>query len=142
MWPRSFDQRLLGWYELRQQAEIQPDLESTLGMINTWWSASPWRPYYLHWHDQAHWPDPWQLLDDDVYCSLARGLGIMYTLALVQRSDIHDACLVETAGSNLVRVAGEKYILNWDKDTIVNIDLGDHPQGHSLTLSEVKQKIR
>ena len=67
------------------------------------------------------WPDPWQLLSDDVYCELARGLGILYTITLLDRADMADAGLVLTEdGSNLVQVAKEKYILNWNKDSIVN----------------------
>jgi hypothetical protein len=37
------------------------------------------------------WPDPWQLLSDDVYCEVARGLGILYTITLLDRADF-DVC--------------------------------------------------
>ena len=81
----------------------------------------PWRPYYLHWDDQANWPDPWQLLSDNCYCDVARGLGILYTITLLDRADLTPVDLVLTEdGTNLVRVAKEKYILNWEPDSIVN----------------------
>jgi hypothetical protein len=96
-------------------------LESALKTINIWWFGAPWRPYYLHWDDQAVWPDPWQLLSDDVYCDLAKGLGILYTITLLDRADMVPAKLVLTQdGSNLVQVAKEKYILNWEANCIVN----------------------
>jgi hypothetical protein len=89
--------------------------------INSWWFAAPWRPYYLHWDDQLTWPDPWQLLSDNVYCDLARALGILYTITLLDRVDMASTRLVLTEdGSNLVLVAKEKYILNWNPDSIVN----------------------
>ena len=120
MWPVTFDNRLQAWVELRSRCQIL-DLENSLTAINQWWFNTPWQPYYLHWDDQADWPDPWQLLSDNVYCDLARSLGIVYTISLLERADMADAELVLAEdGSNLVLVAKEKYILNWNRDTIVN----------------------
>jgi hypothetical protein len=120
MWPKPFDVRLASWNRLRDRVQSLP-IETALIEINRWWFAAPWRPYYLHWDDQDKWPDPWQLLSDDVYCELARGLGILYTISLLDRADMVDAELVSTEdGSNLVRVAKEKYILNWSPDSVVN----------------------
>ena len=120
MWPVTFDNRLQAWVELRSRCQIL-DLENSLTAINQWWFNTPWQPYYLHWDDQADWPDPWQLLSDNVYCDLARSLGIVYTISLLERADMADAELVLAEdGSNLVLVAKEKYILNWNRDSIVN----------------------
>ena len=120
IWPITFNDRLTSWNQLRDQTQQLP-INSALEKINQWWFHAPWCPYYLHWDDQHLWPDPWQLLSDDVYCELARGLGILYTITLLDRADMADAGLVLTEdGSNLVQVAKEKYILNWNKDSIVN----------------------
>ena len=120
MWPATFDNRLEAWVELRSRCQFL-DLENALTAINQWWFDTPWQPYYLHWDDQADWPDPWQLLSDNVYCDLARSLGILYTISLLERADMADAELVLADNdSNLVLVAKEKYILNWNKDSIVN----------------------
>ena len=120
MWPVTFSDRLAAWADLRSQCQSL-DLESALSTINDWWFTTPWQPYYLHWDDQPKWPDPWQLLSDNVYCDLARGLGILYTVSLLDRADMADAELVLAEdGSNLVLVAKEKYILNWNRDLIVN----------------------
>jgi hypothetical protein len=120
MWPNTFSDRLESWNFLRSQCQSLP-VEQTLININQWWFNVPWRPYYLHWDDQATWPDPWQLLSDNVYCDLARGLGILYTITLLDRADLEPVDLVLTEeGHNLVQVAKEKYILNWNKDSILN----------------------
>ena len=120
MWPQTFADRLAAWADLRDKCQYL-DIESALISINTWWANSPWQPYYLHWDDQPTWPDPWQLLSDNVYCDLAKALGILYTISLLDRADMADAELVLAEdGSNLVLVAKEKYILNWNKDSIVN----------------------
>ena len=120
MWPKDFADRLTAWSDLRAQAQSM-DCQEALEKINAWWFQIPWKPYYLHWDDQPMWPDPWQLLSDNVYCDLARALGILYTISLLDRADMADAELVLTEeGDNLVQVAQGKYILNWSPDSVVN----------------------
>jgi hypothetical protein len=120
MWPHTFDARLASWNLLRDQCQNLP-VNTALEHINAWWFGAPWQPYYLHWDDQSAWPDPWQLLSDNIYCEVARGLGILYTITLLNREDMMPAHLVLTeSGHNLVQVTKEKYILNWESGTIVN----------------------
>lgn len=139
MWPVNFAQRLESWNDLRDHCQtLSP--EHTLEIINTWWFDVPWRPYYLHWDDQSNWPDPWQLLSDNHYCDLARALGMLYTITLLDRADLGDTALVLTeTGDNLVLVSKSKYILNWDRDTIVNTNQAISIK-KQLTLSTVKQR--
>jgi hypothetical protein len=120
MWALTFDRRLRAWYTLREFAQTLP-IQSALTAINAWWFQCPWQPYYLHWDDHASWPDPWQLLSNNVYCEVARGLGILYTITLLDREDLTSASLVLTqTGHNLVLAAQTKYIMNWEADTVVN----------------------
>lgn len=120
MWPTNFADRLTAWSDLRTRVHSM-DLESALCEINSWWHRAPWKPYYLHWDDHKTWPDPWQLLSDDIYCPVARSLGILYTISMLDRADMADAELVLTDdGDNLVLVGKTKYILNWKPDTVVN----------------------
>ncbi len=137
IWPATFSTRLESWNQLRDQTQHLP-LEVALGDINAWWFNCPWKPYYLHWDDQPNWPDPWQLLSDDVYCEVARGLGILYTITLLERADMAPTDLILTEdGTNLVLVAKEKYILNWEPDSIVNtnqeIKIKRQYQQHQIT---------
>jgi len=123
IWLSTFASRLESWNSLRQRCQNLP-AQSALENINAWWFRAPWRPYYLHWDDQNSWPDPWQLLSDDTYCELARGLGILYTITLLDRADLAPVDLILTHDSaNLVQVGKEKYILNWQPDTVVNTNL-------------------
>ena len=139
MWPVDFAQRLESWNNLRNLCQTLPS-EQALESINSWWFNVPWRPYYLHWDDQPNWPDPWQLLSDNHYCDLARALGILYTITLLDRADLGDATLVLTeSGDNLVLVAKSKYILNWDRDTVVNTNQETNIK-KQLTQSAVKQQ--
>jgi len=140
MWPRTFAERLESWSQLRKQASTA-DAETALHAINAWWFHAPWRAYHLHWDDRATWPDPWQLLSDNLYCPLARGLGILYTITLLDRADLQDAVLIEIDSDNLVQVNKKKYILNWDADTILNINLAGSHARHSVTQEQLKQQI-
>ena len=122
VWPVTFESRLDSWTQLRTRANSLP-VDQALDAINAWWFSSPWTGYHLHWDDREDWPDPWQLLDDNMFCEVARGLGILYTITLLDRADIDSAELVLTkTGHNLVLVDKSKYILNWDKSSIVNIN--------------------
>jgi hypothetical protein len=140
MWPRDFSERLESWAQLRQQCS-KLDPEPALIKINTWWFQTPWTAYHLHWDDQQDWPDPWQLLSDNQYCPVARGLGIMYTIAMLDRADLQDARMIEYQSDNLVLVNKEKYILNWDPDQVVNISLGRSKPRRQVSQEQVKQKI-
>jgi hypothetical protein len=139
MWATTFAGRLESWYSMRQQCHVL-SVESILITINSWWFSTPWQPYYLHWDDQLTWPDPWQLLNDNVYCDLARALGILYTISLLDRADLTDATLVLTQdGHNLVVVDKSKYILNWSPDTVVNTSQAIKIR-RQLSQSQIKQK--
>jgi hypothetical protein len=138
MWAETFVRRLTAWNTLRESVQTLPLIEA-LESINQWWNQVPWCPYYLHWDDQLTWPDPWQLLSDDVYCDLAKGLGILYTISMLDHVDIVDARLVLTdLGHNLVLVNKGKYILNWEVDIVVNNNLAINIT-KQYNLSEVKK---
>jgi len=135
MWPKTFQLRLDAWANLRTQAQSQ-DAETALTTINSWWFQCPWRAYHLHWDDQPTWPDPWELLSDNLFCDVARGLGILYTISLLDHPDLMDAELVLTAeGHNLVLVNKRKYILNWTPETIVNTN-------HKLEIKKCLTQIQ
>jgi hypothetical protein len=139
MWYQDFSDRLGDWSDLRTSVQNLP-LKQALQTINEWWFNSPWQSYYLHWDDLPIWPDPWQLLSDNVFCEVARGLGILYTLSMIDHPEIASADLVLTDdGYNLVLVNKEIYILNWNKDTILNT----HQVGKvktRLTQEQVKKQ--
>lgn len=141
IWHRSFEQRLLAWNSLRTTCQNQ-DLESALDDINRWWMNTPWTAYYLHWDDLRDWPDPWQLLNENIFCDVARGLGILYTITMLQRTDVVDARLVETKNYNLVLVHEEKYILNWYPDKIVNNNFKEQTVRRCITQQELQQKLQ
>ena len=140
-WPVTFESRLDSWNQLRKQVTEQP-VELALETINSWWFQTPWTAYHLHWDDRLSWPDPWQLLSDNLYCEVARGLGILYTITLLDRGDMDSAELVLTKDDrNLVLLDKSKYILNWDKTNILNTSTEIEIK-KSLHQLQVKQKYK
>jgi hypothetical protein len=141
MWSHTFPERLTAWAQLRTRAASLPPNQA-LTAINSWWFQTPWRPYHLHWDDLETWPDPWQLLDDNIYCGLARGLGIMYTITMLDRPDLQDAVLTESGGDNLVLVDKSKYILNWDANNVVNTNPEISLSQRHVSQDRIKQQLR
>jgi hypothetical protein len=141
MWPGAYRDRLQCWHALRQQCQNQPTAQC-LQTINQWWMGTPWCAYRLHWDDHDIWPDPWQLLEEKQFCSLARGLGIMYTISLLERKDIQDATLVEVENGNLVEVCNQKYILNWDKDLLLSNQVRRTRTPHCITQKQLQEQLR
>ena len=122
MWHQSYEDRLASWCQLREKNQHN-DLETALLAINDWWQAAPLSNHYLHWDDRCNWPDPWDLLADKIYCSVAKALGIVYTIHLIERPDILDMQLAQSqdGNDNLVLINQGKYILNWAWGEMLNI---------------------
>lgn len=120
MWPQTFEERLVEWKNLRTQAQ---DLAADVALlqINQWWWTTPQVNHYMHWDDWRSWPGPWDLLADNIYCDLARALGIVYTIMMIPQFDHVELQLAKTNDGNLVLVNDRKYILNYCPGDIVNI---------------------
>lgn len=119
-WPSQYQDRLLEWSRLRADCRTLVP-ESALLAINDWWQRAPMVNHHLHWDDWRDWPDPWTLLADDIWCDVAKALGICYTLMLVDRQDLGTVTMASDGESNLVLIDQGKYILNWAPGEIVNI---------------------
>ena len=139
MWDNTFDKRLADWNRLRSSV-TEKTMDETLVEINQWWFRSPWSPYYLHWDDQDSWPDPWQLLHDNIFCDLSRGLGVLYTITLLDRPDIQDFKLISTVDNYSLVVYNDQYVLNWTKESIINSKL-DLRCYRCLNQNQVKKFI-
>jgi hypothetical protein len=86
---------------------------------NDWWFGVPWCAYRLHWDDWQTWPDPWQLLEENHFCDLARALGILYTVHFCKIGST--VALAQCLDRHLVLVDPGKYVLNWAADGLLNI---------------------
>jgi hypothetical protein len=118
MWQPRFDDRLVEWRELRNKS-AQLSLEDALVAVDQWWQRAPLTNHYLHLDEYEKWPLPWDLLADDVYCDLAKCLGIVYTLMLIKHKDIQSIRILQLEDFYAVEV-NSSYILNYIPNEIVN----------------------
>lgn len=130
---QNYDTRLRYWYDLRIKIE-NLDLLTKCVEIDRFWQNTPLVNHYLHTLDTETWPDPWQLLVENTYCTVARGLGICYTLLLLNETNIEMVEATDKMGEEvvLVLVDDAKYILNYWPNTVLS---------NSLTDFSIKRKI-
>ena len=130
MWPPTYQERLADWVRLRQAAAALEQPEQLM-LINDWWFRAPIVNHLLLWQNARSWPTPWHLLNNNGYCELARALGIVYTIMLVE--NYTDLKIIQTKEDNLVQVDRGKYILNWAPSEMLNT--------HSTPIPAVKNMI-
>ena len=77
---------------------------------------------YLHCDFVDEWPDPLDLIAENTYCSLAKCLGMFYTIRMLARQDIDNVCILEIDNNDyIVQVNKGLYCLNWNVDKVVNM---------------------
>ena len=132
MWKTQYQERLADWYNLRQVASSADSIHQ-LQLINDWWLQAPIVNRVIVWDDPTEWPTPWQLLTNSGYCELARALGIVYTLMLLDTPLYTNLRIINNGNDNLVLVDDGKYILNWAPGEMLNT--------HSTPITTVKNTI-
>jgi hypothetical protein len=120
MWATRYEDRLIEWRSLRDEAQHK-NLNDALLAVDDWWQHAPLVNHYLHIDDQANWPLPWDLIAENTFCDLAKCLGICYTLLLLKHKDIKSLEIIETQNEFVVAVNNE-LILNYYPREIVNTD--------------------
>lgn len=138
----DFYTRLRVWNTLREKLTDR-DIQDQCIEIDRFWQQCPMSTHYLHPHEIDKWPDPWQLLDGNIYCPYARALGMIYTLVLLGIKDID---LVEGLDYNnenvvLVLVDRAKYILNYWPNTVLNNKLENFTVIRRYDTTSIKTNI-
>jgi len=138
----NYDARLRSWYDLR--AEIEGTLiQNKCVEIDNWWQKAPLVNHHLHTQDLQSWPGPWDLLVENIYCTVARALGMCYTLSLVGIDDIELVEATDSMGEDLVLVLVDnaKYVLNYWPDTVLSNTLTEFTIKRTIDISNLKTKI-
>jgi hypothetical protein len=135
----NYEARLQSWYELQDCDILKKCVD-----IDAWWQKAPLVNHHLHILDSDNWPGPWELLVENTYCTIARALGICYTLLLL---DIEDVVIVEATDNHgedvvLVLVDNAKYVLNYWPDTVVNNCSTDFTIKRTIDISNLKLKLQ
>lgn len=144
MWNLRSDQRLNEWKRFRTSLN-DLDLSSAVSATAHLWSYAPFVGHYLDPAKPEDWPDPWQLLDENYYCDLAKALGMLYTISLSKHGENTDLELQIVTDKNnnyshLVYIDQGKYVINYWHDEVVNNTQVDNELQlrYSYTAAELK----
>ena len=125
MWKLSPAQRLDGWRKMREQMSAVP-LPDALEICAQNWCRAPQAAWYLDPDDAINWPDPWTLIQDNYYCSVAKALGMLYTIHLCDHGSQQEMGLriyqnmEDRTRHNLVWIDQGKYVLNSEDAWVLN----------------------
>jgi len=138
----EYEARLKSWVDLRNNLTDKP-LETQIVEVDRFWQRAPIQTYYLHTDFIDEWPNPWQLLSENIYCYYARALGIIYTLNLlgVKELDLCEAIDHNSESVVLVLVDSAKYVLNYWPDTVLNNSLNDFVITKTLNIKPLYSKL-
>lgn len=138
----NYEARLRNWYDLRQKLQ-NADIKTICVEVDKFWQSAPLVNHHLHPYDIDNWPGPWDLIAENTYCEVARGLGMIYTLLLLGVSDI-DFCLATDDNSEdvvIVLVDNAKYVMNYWPDMVLNIKSTDFTIKQKLDTEKIKKII-
>jgi len=137
----TYDTRLQSWYQLRQSLE-NTTLEKKCIDIDKFWQKVPLVNHYLHIDSMNEWPSPWELIYDNNYCSVARGLGMVYTLLLLGVNDIAFAEATDYNNEDVVLVLVEKnYVLNYWPNTVEFNKISDFTLKSYISIDSLRTKL-
>jgi hypothetical protein len=82
MFEKKYEDRLLEWKQFRKQLDTSND---PLQEVFDFYSQAPLVTIQTDPWDQNSWPEPWELLKENIYCPFVKILAICYTLQLTER---------------------------------------------------------
>ena len=138
----KFEARLRSWHDLRKSLETA-DIKTKCLEIDKWWQSAPLVNHHLHPFEVSNWPNPWDLINDNTYCNIARGLGMIYTLLLTGVTDVDFVIATDDNSEEfvLVLVDNAKYVLNYWPNTVLSNNLKDFKVVSKLNIEQIKQQI-
>src|SRR5690606_6982603 len=106
--------RLLSWRELRSQISKQSDNEKYDTLLR-WWAKAPICRYSIDAMDCSGWPTPWELLNENMFCTSAIAFMMAHTLALsgFERSRMKLVFIRGNDDERLVVVIDGSIVLNY-----------------------------
>ncbi len=125
IWNFREQDRLAAWKQFREGLLFLTE-DEIITEVNKFWNTAPLSNQYYSQDLPEQFPGPWQLIVDNFYDDIAKGLGIYYTILLTNRfSDIRFQCFRRTnpyKEYNLVNVAGKYLNLTLSVENTVNTD--------------------
>jgi len=114
-------ERLLAWQTFRKHLDTLSFAEC-VHETNNFWNTAPISNQFYCQTLPEQWPDPWQLIIDNVYDDIGKGLGMLYTIYYTTHNcELEFVCGTHKSNDyNIVLINNGKYTLNWDLEVHVN----------------------
>jgi hypothetical protein len=136
-----YESRLKAWHDLKEEVKDLSLLEKSI-KIDSFWQKAPVVNHYLHTFDIANWPNPWELLVENQYCSVARALGICYTFYMIGIKDFELVEAKDNMGNELPLVLVEKkYVLNYWPNTVTTNNISDFTLNRAISISQLTTNL-
>lgn len=126
MFKKSIQDRLSAWLELRKRVDESDD---SLDLIVDFWSQAPFTPYNknINQYDQQSWPNPWQILVDNIYDDFTVALMMAYSVKYTEKykdTEVKIDTLINNHKNqiyNLV-VVDNYHVLNYQTNSVTTVD--------------------
>jgi len=117
---RSFDTRLKNWADFRNSLEKSTD---PLNDVISYYNLAPLVSINVDPWDRNVWPGPWELIDENQYCSFCKILGMCYTLQLTERFkdcnfEIHIASDNKNSSSCYYLLVDNEMVVGYDEGSV------------------------
>ena len=70
------------WRDFREQLESESD---PINLAKSFFRDKPIVSFHTDPYDSSRWPEPWQLIAENIYCEFTKILAIYYSLALTAK---------------------------------------------------------
>jgi len=114
-------ERLLAWQQFRQHLDTL-SFEQCVYETNNFWNTAPISNQYYCQTLSEQWPMSWQLIIDNVYDDIGKGLGMLYTIYYTKHiCELEFVCGTHDSNDyNIVLIDNGKYTLNWNLEVQLN----------------------
>lgn len=111
------------WLAFRRELDVLP-LDAAIQKVSDYWDQTPFAPYYLDNSDPKQWPDPWTLVDENIFCDFAKALVMLYSIYFTchRKNNTFEIKIFKCSNTgfeyNTVWINNGDFILNVERDII------------------------
>lgn len=120
MFTKPYEERLKLWSQFRQELETSHD---PFNDVIRFYQEAPSSRLQVNPWDPVTWPNPWELLNENLYCDFSRVLGMCYSLQLTDRFKTSDfeihICTFDNLGYVYLLFV-DNMVLGYEENQVVN----------------------
>jgi hypothetical protein len=138
----DYETRLQSWHDLKQEVK-NSNLKEKCIKIDYWWQQAPTVNHYLHIKDTLNWPNPWELLVENLYCNVAKALGMCYTLHLLGEKNVRMVNASDKFGNDVILVVvNSEFFLNYWPNTVETNTVADFTIKSEIDISDHLARLK